>query len=330
VGGKESTGSRALASDDSALQNWYVLFPSLNPTGTDTLRWSSSNPNETNISKKEDFNLRYTFGPAPGREWWSLDGKNLELRIPAYEAQEDELIKVFEHPDDPPYYGSYHLVIFDTLHPKEFAEHGKKCKELYESTLYQWVKNGNFAIQYGAQEGTADRTYHVSGAYRRIKSRFRNISALNDYYVAYANKNGYVLTLPDKSVDPKQGYPILCSRGSYGRVSPTVPFCYHVSGTACWWIGKAIARCHAQLGRWQSEGFDGFTTMYIHDELVFDMPAKSPLLPGGRVCPDPKRSNLWRIRILQKLMEEGGVDIGVPTPVSVEYHSDNWSQGVTI
>ena len=67
---------------------WYKLHPSVNPTGTITLRWSSSNPNEQNISKKEGFNLRYCFGPAPGREWWSLDYDNLELRIPAYECGE--------------------------------------------------------------------------------------------------------------------------------------------------------------------------------------------------------------------------------------------------
>jgi DNA polymerase I-like protein with 3'-5' exonuclease and polymerase domains len=32
--------------------DWYVLHPVLKPTGTDTLRWSSSNPNSQNISKK--------------------------------------------------------------------------------------------------------------------------------------------------------------------------------------------------------------------------------------------------------------------------------------
>ena len=57
------------------LSNWRKLHTSLNMCGTDTLRWSSNNPNSQNISKKEGFNLRYAFGPAPGREWWSLDGQ---------------------------------------------------------------------------------------------------------------------------------------------------------------------------------------------------------------------------------------------------------------
>ena len=41
---------------------WAVLHPSLNSTGSDTLRFTSSNPNEQNISKREGFNLRYSFG----------------------------------------------------------------------------------------------------------------------------------------------------------------------------------------------------------------------------------------------------------------------------
>ena len=139
---------------------WYRLHPSLNPTGTTTLRWSSSNPNEQNISKKEDFNIRSCFGPAPGREWWSMDGKNLELRIPAYEANEREMIALFERPDEAPYYGSNHLLNFHTVYEnlwnKELAEVGfdkvgPHCKKKYASTWYQWCKNGGFAKQYGGQ-----------------------------------------------------------------------------------------------------------------------------------------------------------------------------------
>jgi hypothetical protein len=96
----------------------YVLHPSLNMTGTDTLRMSSSNPNEQNISKQENFNLRYLFGPAPGREWWSLDYENIELRIPFYLSGEQELIALFEHPERPPYYGSVHLLNFHTVYPE--------------------------------------------------------------------------------------------------------------------------------------------------------------------------------------------------------------------
>jgi DNA polymerase I-like protein with 3'-5' exonuclease and polymerase domains len=129
-------------------EGWFVLHPSFNMTGTQTLRWSSSCPNAQNISKQEDFNLRYPFGPAPGREWWSLDYENIELRIPAYESGERCMIELFERPDDPPYFGSYHLLNASILYPDLFWPlAGKRgaFKERYGSTWYQRVKNFGFA-----------------------------------------------------------------------------------------------------------------------------------------------------------------------------------------
>lgn len=289
--------------------NWRVLYPSLNPTGSDTLRFSSSNPNSQNVSKGEldGYSLRYCFGPLPGREWWSLDYQNLELRIPSYEAGEKDAIWVFEHPDDPPYYGSYHLLVAELLHPKEFKEHGKGFKDKFKSTFYQWVKNGNFAVIYGAQEGTADLTYHVRGAYEKIQKRFPKIAALSQKQIALAGERGYVETMPDKTVDPERGYPILCSRSRWGSVSPTIPLNYHVQGTAMWVTMKAMIRCHEYLSALP----DHHLTMQVHDEIVFDLPQ------GG---------NTKVVRRLRRLMEMSGEDIGVPTPVSAECHSKNWSE----
>lgn len=256
-------------------QLWYTLHPSLNPTGTAHLRWSCKNPNEQNISKQEGFNLRYMFGPAPGREWWSLDAQNIELRIPTFEAGERDLMEVFLRPKDPPYYGSYHLVIFDLLHPDLFREHGKACKDLFESTWYQWVKNGNFAIIYGAQEAKADATYHVKGAFQLVRHRFPKIAQLADRQMAEANRTGGIHTVADKTVNPRKGYPIQCTRGDgYGnRVKPTLPLNYHVSGSAMWWTGKGMIRCDEQLVEWEErEQFDAYINMQVHDELVFDIP----------------------------------------------------------
>lgn len=306
---------------DSELEDWYVLHPSLNPTGTDTLRWSSSNPNEQNIPKQEGFNLRYCFGPAPGREWWSLDAKNIELRIPAYESGETAFIELFERPDDPPYFGSNHLLISHLLHKEKFEEcinddkssphyskvDGRIFKKKYASTLYQRIKNGNFAVQYGAVDkedgtGKADRTYGVPGAQARIASKFSKQAALNEYWIDYANRYGYVETMPDKTVNPKRGYPLLCTRTDYGRAKPTIPFNYHVQGTAMQWMGKAMTRCFSYLRALTCHGGEkvgGYhIALQVHDELVFDFPRGSG--------PEPWKSNLPKVRKLQRLMEEGG------------------------
>lgn len=304
--------------------DWYVLHPSLNPTGTNTLRWSSSNPNEQNISKQEGFNLRALFGPAPGREWWSCDAKNIELRIPAYEAGEEAMIDLFERPNDPPYYGSNHMLFFDILHPEKFAEHGVNVKKVYASTWYQWTKNGDFAVQYGAQEvsGTADRAYHVQGAQAKIQSRLGKINDLNQRMIEFANQHGYVETLPDRTVNPRHGYPLLCTRGKWGKILTTVPLSYHVQGTAMWVMQEMMLAVQPYLdqlnGRRGSQGY--FMTIQVHDELVFDFPYVKD------------KGNLPIMLRIKKILDGVGNNLipAVPLPVGIEYHEHSWAEGETL
>lgn len=299
-----------------------VLFPRLNPTGTGTLRFSSSNPNEQNIGRQEGFNIRYAFGPAPGREWWSFDYENIELRIPSFKSGEEAAIAVFERPNDPPYYGSYHLLVASVLHPREFEQHGKAFKTEFESTLYRWIKFGNFAIIYGAQEETADRAYRVRGAYKTIQSRFPRIAELSRKQAALANRTGCIETVPDSKVDPDKGYPLMCARTAQGRVSPTVPLNYYVQGTAMWLTARAMVEVQDYLDGLNRrilerlrERLGGFIVMQIHDELVVDLPARG------------REGNLPIAREVARIMEECGKGIGVPTPVSATYHPVHWGDG---
>lgn len=325
--------------DEDGYAMWLVLYPSLNPTGSDTLRFTSSNPNEQQISKREGFNLRYIFGPAPGREWWSLDAKNIELRIPAYESGERELIELFENPDEPPYYGSTHLLNFHTIYPElwepaqdkvGFDKVGPYCKKTYAATWYQWCKNFGFATQYGAVDrddgqGTADIAAHKPGAQSLIKVRFGKLETLNQRWITYADKCGYVETMPDKSVNAKHGYPLLCTRSQWGNIKPTIPLNYHVQGTAMWWMCRAMVRCFALLKAYNTgkpRHMLARLVMQVHDELVFDFPAGEGT--------EAWKTNLPVIKEIAGTMALGGDDIGVPTPVGIEYHSNNWSEGVTL
>lgn len=317
----------------------YRLHPNLHPTGPKTLRWSCSNPNEQNISKGEQYcvrclgdgeflgdecplckgsgvdpySVRYILGPAEGREWWSLDAKNIELRIPFYLSGDKTLTDLFERPDDPPYFGSYHFAIFDLLHPEKYKEHGVKVKKLsvYGSTWYQWVKNGNFAVQYGAGDRTADKAFHVPGARKRIKERFSKLEALNQSKICEADRNGFIKT--------QYGYPLALTRNEFSTISPTLPLSYFVQGTAMDWEERGMIRCFDQLNKWRAEDdFDAFITMQVHDECVFDMPYK------------PDMGNLPRVRKLASLFEIAGQEIGIPIPVGIEYHRVHWGEGVTV
>lgn len=311
----------------SAIDNdTYVLHPSLNQTGTDTLRCSSNSPNSQNISKREEFNVRYCFGPAPGRVWYACDYENLELKIPAYLANEEGMIALFERPKEPPYFGSHHLLAAHILHKEKFEAcldangnlDGRIFKKRYESTLYQWTKNGNFASQYGAipESGTADRAYHVPGGQLMIQASMRKIAELNQRTIAYANKFGYVETVPDRTVNPKKGYPIVCGRSDWGKISPTIPLSYKIQSTAMWCTRRAMVRCQDRLDEWFDEdGYDGRIVMQIHDEIDFDMPADDP-------------RNDERVEELAALMAQSGDDIGIPLSVSIKYHPNNWSEEV--
>ena len=314
--------------------DWLVLNPNVNPTGTDTLRRSHSNPNSANVGKGKAVNLRRCFGPAPGREWWTFDAQNIELRIPAYESGERELIDLFERSNEPPYWGSEHLLNFSTVYPDIWAEAlaevgfekvGPHVKEKYKDTWYQWCKNGDFAVGYGAVDrddgqGTADRTFRRPGSQAKLKARFAKKESHNQRCIQFANRHGYVETVPSKTCDPKRGYPLMCSRSNWGDVKPTIPLNYRTQGSAGEWMQRALIRVHAKMVEWRRAGFDGFIAIEVHDELVIDFPR------GSRGW----RSNWQRALEVKRLMELGGDDIGIPTPVSVEYHPKNWAEGEVI
>lgn len=352
----------------------FTLHPSLNPTGSDTLRWSSSNPNSQNISKQDakcrgcdgddedkktcerckgtglDYkSLRLTFGPAPSREWYSCDAKNIELRIPFYESGEKALIELFEKPDEPPYYGSNHLANFHAVYPDVwesvlrevgFEKVGPTCKKRFAASYYQYCKNGGFAKQYGGQKRKVDSTFRRDGAFDLLDSKFANLAKLNRKQIQFAEKHGYVETIPDRSVNPRRGYPLLCTRTDNGGILPTVPLSYHVQGTAMWWTMKAMIRCQKKLDEWNEEcriPNHYRIALQVHDEIVFDFPKSehSPTLEAERLRKNPqgfKRPdcNLHRVRILMRLMERGGDDIGIPTPVGLEFHPDNWGEGISL
>ncbi len=308
-------------------EDFLRLHPSLNMNGTNTLRWSSSNPNEQNISKQEGFNLRYTLGPPSGYAWASFDYENLELRIPAYEANETELVTLFENPDEPPYYGSNHLLNFHTIYPELWEpvlkEVGPKhvaeaIKKSYKSTWYQRCKNGWFAIQYGSVEventiSTADRSFGKEGSHRILKQKLGKLEQLNQFWIRIAKETGFVSTLPDVQVDPEKGYPIECSRNSWGKISPTIPLNYHVQGTACWLIMIAMLEVQNYI---ESVGIDFHIIMQIHDELVILF----KLRPGYK----------YHLRQIQSIMASCGIRIGIPLKVGCEIHEKHWASGVPL
>lgn len=323
---------------------YYTLYPNLNPVGTDHLRWSSYNPNGQNISKKESEceqcdgegcehcdgtgvsmrSMRHCFGPAPGREYWTMDYENIERRIPAYESGEPKMIEVFEKPNEPPYWGSLYGLTASVLYPDEYQSRAdvkglfrKDCPQLYKQ-----AKFFDLAKQYGCGRRKGDLLSRVRNSFDLVNSQFPLLTKLQAYYLSFAERHGYVETLPDRSVDPERGYPILASRTDEGRVLSTTPFNYHVSGSACQAKNRALVRCNNRIKEWNAQGWDGFIALEIHDEILFDMPAGT----GA----EPWKTNEWRARELAALMRQSGDDIGLPLPVAIEFHQTTWAEGMAI
>ena len=154
---------------------------------------------------------------------------------------------------------------------------GVSFKDRYKATWYQWTKNGNFAVQYGAVEssGTADRAYHVEGGQRKVMERLGKINDLNRAQIDHAKEHGYVWTMYDHDVGG--AYPIQTPATEYGRIKPTLPLNYHVQGTAMWAMIKAMNRVKEYLDEVNRAEKDGFyMIMQVHDEIGVRFPFQQP------------------------------------------------------
>lgn len=290
------TGLRYLNSYDAygmpTHDDYITIHPHILLTGTKTTRYSSQKPNGQNVSKQEDFNLRKVFGPAPGRVWVSIDYANIELRILAYASEETELIKAFASGE------SVHMNFAWIVCPEAIEAAGGPEK-FKKTNQYRKVKNGDFALTYGASSKTADLTYGIPGAYKKIRGYFKNLRDFMDERVAAARRDGYVNTLGD--------YTLYTPKGK----EYTTAVDYYCQGSAGYIMCNAVNLC----GRFLKPYDDHHMILSIHDELVFDFP-------------DQEHTTISNDMIIDGIvthMESCGDEFDIPTPVEVGIHTDNWA-----
>ena len=249
--------------------------------------FSSSQPNSQNISKKKRINLRRVFCPEPGKVWYAIDYSNIELRIFAHLCGDPEMLEAFKRGD------SVHLLFAKILFPKEYAEcerSGESFKNKYKTTLYQWTKNGNFALIYGAGPQRAENTYHVKGAYDLIRGKMPYVDAFMTECGKYVDKYGFVRTLG--------GYKLYVPRDR--------PHCapnYVIQGSAGIAISRAMIRLMWFFRKIQE---DWRMLMQVHDELVFEA-------PEGTL-----EDHVEILNEIVYIMESSGFDLGLDLPVEVD------------
>lgn len=223
-------------------------------TGTRETRQAYRDPNLQNIDKR----LRHLFGPENGYIWLDFDLVNIELRIWVYQVGNKELVEAFNTGQ------SVHLIIAKQLYPQEYAAceaAGIPFNKRYKETLYQWVKNGNFAIIYGATEKKADETYRLKGAYSLIAKRFPEVPA-------------YTASVIQEMWDNFEDYhwPHVTCLGGYKLDVPTdEPFVacnYKIQGSAGWIIGEAMINIDKNP-LYKSSG--AALVQQVHDSLVIEV-----------------------------------------------------------
>lgn len=272
------------------------LHPSFNQTGTNTTRFSSSDPNAQNVSTKSEMPLRIVFGPRIGHYWLDDDYDNLEMRLFAYACGEQELIKAFESGE------SVHRVIAEELNGPISTWKELNKDDWKKSPEYKRTKNGNFALIYGAGISRADATYGITGAFDRIRKRFKKLASFMESVIDRAKATGYVETM--------FGYRLsIPQERAYAALN------YFIQGTAGCVMKYAMLAFNEDT---DIQKLNGRILMTVHDELISEFPETND------------NDKLIAADAVKRAMESPGVRLGIPLTVSPSLVLRDWTRPTEI
>ncbi|MCL1850638.1 MAG: DNA polymerase I [Bacteroidetes bacterium] len=229
-------------------------------TVTSTGRLSSINPNLQNIPIRTERGkeIRKAFVPSSENSvLLSADYSQVELRIVASMANDENMIRAFQQQED--------------IHAAT-ASHvfGVPLKGVTKEQR-RYAKTVNFGILYGMSAfGLADRLHIPQGEARQLITDYNNsfpkIEQFMNEIVAFAQKHGYVETLLGRRRyirDINSGNGML--RKAAERNAINAP----IQGTAADVIKIAMLRIHKEL---KNRNLKTKMILQVHDELVFDVP----------------------------------------------------------
>ena len=234
------------------------VHTSFNQTVAATGRLSSVNPNLQNIPIRTDIGrkLRKAFVPEKkGNLILSADYSQIELRIMAHLAKDENMIKAFERKHD--------------IHAETAAKIFKVKADKVEPNMRRKAKEVNFGIIYGIQAyGLASRlNIEMNEAREIISSYFKEYPKINDWLDSikkFAREKGYTETLSGR----RRYLPNINNKNSVvrqrdERVAINMP----VQGTAADMIKIAMINIYEEF---RKEKIKSKMILQVHDELVFD------------------------------------------------------------
>ena len=285
------------------------IYPSMNIVGTDTTRFSSSDPNEQNISKiqnpfedsfkdvsillKDSPHLRGVFGPSTGNWWLSNDYSQLQLRIAAVVMEDEEMV--------------------DKLN-KGYDAHDITARRIFDladkatptKTQRRIAKNVNFGVLFGASPKKIEQTAGMPGLWDLVTEMLPKVHSYIEHIKQEIKDNPCVFTLGGYPLD----VPLKMNKwkGTMEKAAHAA-VCYIVQGSEGVIVKRAMRLCDDYLTQYYPEGR---IAMQVHDEINFEMPARFPRKHASR---------------LKELMEQAATEYGVSAPVNTELVTHSWSRG---
>lgn len=239
-------------------KNTGKVHTSYNMTVAATGRLSSNNPNLQNIPIRTDIGrkLRKGFIPSkPGNLLLSADYSQIELRIMAHLAKDENMIKAFERKHD--------------IHRETAAKIFKVKPDKVDLNMRRKAKEVNFGIIYGIQAfGLATRlNIEMNEAREIIQSYFREYPSINGWLEntkKFAREKGYTETLAGRRrYLPNINNKNAVVRQRDERIAINMP----VQGTAADMIKIAMINIFEEF---RKEKMLSKMILQVHDELVFD------------------------------------------------------------
>jgi DNA polymerase-1 len=234
------------------------IHTSFNQTVAATGRLSSVNPNLQNIPIRTDIgrNLRKAFIPERKSNLiLSADYSQIELRIMAHLAQDENMIKAFERKRD--------------IHSETASKIFKVKPEKVDINMRRKAKEVNFGIIYGIQAfGLSSRlNIEQNEAREIIQAYFREFSKVNEWLEKtkkFARENGYTETLAGRRrYLPNINNKNAVVRQRDERIAINMP----VQGSAADLIKIAMINISQEF---RKEKLRSKMILQVHDELIFD------------------------------------------------------------
>ncbi len=235
------------------------VHTSYNQTVAATGRLSSSDPNLQNIPIRSELGKEIRRAFVADQNGWllSADYSQIELRILAHLSDDPALIRAFKKGED--------------IHSRTAAEIFGQPLDAVDEEGRRMAKAVNFGIVYGLSAFGLSRQLKISpkDAKKFIDQYFdlyKNVKTFMERTIEEARQCGYTVTVMNR----RRYLPDLDSKNRQVReAAERMAINSPVQGSAADMIKVAMIRLHQKLAKLKSK-----MIMQVHDELVFECPAK--------------------------------------------------------